>query len=378
MRRHGPRSTAYPVGGDADGLDPGARRDAERAAEDEPLAAQEGGEDAGAVAAHLGERAVGVAVVHEPLGLGRERPHGVVGRETGAHDADHPVGADARVPVGEPLHLGGGELERPLEVGHEDEVVLGAVALGEARHAGHSPVCRPAGLAGSTGPLLPLAVTGVVGDPSGVHPGVLDRGRRRREEVLLVGQSVVDPELTQDPLVLGTHSRQQHRDAAALEPRDRVGEHRRSRGVDDGDARHAEHHHAHIAHLGELEEEVVGGAEEDRPVDAVGDDVLVEQRELLVGVVTLVERHLLEPGRARRLPQHEEAGHDESEEHRHDEVEQDRCGGRADQHDGITPRGAQQGAQARDPDHLHRGRDEDPGEGRRAGSSPPSGRRRAR
>ena len=88
---------------------------------------------------------------------------------------------------------------------------------------------------------------------------------------------------------------QEDRDPATLETRDRVGEHRRAGGVDDGHARHAQHDDPHVTHLGELEQEVVGGAEEDRAVDPVGDDVLVEQCLLLVGVVGVVERDLFEP-----------------------------------------------------------------------------------
>ena len=74
----------------------------------------------------------------------------------------------------------------------------------------------------------------------------------------------------------------------------------------------------------ELEQEVVGGGEEQRAVDAVGDDVLVEQRLLLVGVVALVEGHLVQPGRLGGLPQGHEPGDDQAEQDRGDQVEQHR------------------------------------------------------
>ena len=105
---------------------------------DETLSPQPGREDAGAVAAHLRERAVGIAVVHEPLGLvglGADVGLGGVGR---ADDADDAVAADAGLPVGEADDLLGGEVEPAVEVGHDDEVVFGAVALGESqRHGVH-------------------------------------------------------------------------------------------------------------------------------------------------------------------------------------------------------------------------------------------------
>ena len=62
---------------------------------------------------------------------------------------------------------------------------------------------------------------------------------------------------------------------------------------------------ADVADLRDLEQEGVGGTEEQRPVQAVGDDVLVDERLLLVGVVAVVERDLVEPRRARHLLQRE-------------------------------------------------------------------------
>ncbi len=79
-----------------------------------------------------------------------------------------------------------------------------------------------------------------------------------------------------------------------------------------------------LADVGELEQEVVGGGEEQRAVDAVGDDVLVEQGVFLVGVVALVERHLVEAGRLGGLSECEEPGDDEADEDGGDQVERRR------------------------------------------------------
>ena len=79
------------------------------------------------------------------------------------------------------------------------------------------------------------------------------------------------------------------------------------------------------------------GREEERAVDAVGDDVLVEQRALLVAVVGLVERDLLDARGAGRLPQREEAGDDQTDEHGHDEVGE-HSGQRGDDQHVASPR----------------------------------------
>ena len=80
------------------------------------------GEAADAVAAHLGDRAVGVVVRHVEVG--------VRDRSAGAHE-DHAVGADAEVPVAEPLDGLGAHVEFAVEVLEDHEVVAQAVHLGE-------------------------------------------------------------------------------------------------------------------------------------------------------------------------------------------------------------------------------------------------------
>lgn len=89
---------------EGDLLDARTGRDAEAALTGEALAAQIRGEDAHAVATHLGDAAVGIAVVHEPFGPIGLGAHVGVGREPGRRHWDDTVAADARAPVGE---LGG-------------------------------------------------------------------------------------------------------------------------------------------------------------------------------------------------------------------------------------------------------------------------------
>ena len=98
---------------------------------------QVAGEDAGAVAAHLGERAVGVAVVHEPGG--RVRLAGRLGDVSGTITADHPeqpVGTQAAAPVADRRDDRRREVELAVRIQDQDEVVARAVPLAE----------RPAGV----------------------------------------------------------------------------------------------------------------------------------------------------------------------------------------------------------------------------------------
>ena len=90
--------------------------------------------------------AVGVVVVHEPLGVRRPRrgPRRPSARLRGAHGADDAVGADAEVAVGRWRRSASGvRSSLAVGVGEQHEVVAGAVALGEVqieRHAAQSTV----------------------------------------------------------------------------------------------------------------------------------------------------------------------------------------------------------------------------------------------
>ena len=99
-----------------------------------PLLDEVPGEDPDAVAAHLGDAAVGVVVVHEPLGA---RVFGESGGTLGdgsatAHRADHPVGADTEMPIGQIAATARASRSiLAVGVGEQHEVVARALALGE-------------------------------------------------------------------------------------------------------------------------------------------------------------------------------------------------------------------------------------------------------
>ena len=102
-------------------------------------------EDADAVAAHLGDGAVGVAVVHEPVvGADLVGPPGMRQRvedprlhqRTGAGDPQQPVAADARTAIAQGRDQGFGQVEGGVGIGDDDEIVLRAVALDEGDGSG--------------------------------------------------------------------------------------------------------------------------------------------------------------------------------------------------------------------------------------------------
>lgn len=117
---------------------PGAGADGELVGGDQPPGSNIVGEDAGAVAAHFRDTAVGVVVVHEPVIItdGFEAG-GVIGQEPGAAegagggDPKDSVGADAALPIAQGGNELWGEGELGFGIGQDDEVVLGAVAFGE-------------------------------------------------------------------------------------------------------------------------------------------------------------------------------------------------------------------------------------------------------
>ena len=125
-----------------EGLHPRARTDAQAVRDlREPSILEVAREDASAVAAHLGLRPVGVAVVHEPFGPGCGRLT-ALGERTRSHDSEHPVAADSEAPVAECGDLVVGEIERPIGVGHDHEVVARAVPFRERDGLRHALKCR--------------------------------------------------------------------------------------------------------------------------------------------------------------------------------------------------------------------------------------------
>ncbi len=153
---HGDRHVAALV--EVHPLDAAAGGDGEVAGLDVAGVLEVAGEDADAVAAHLGDGAVAVAVVHEPLGLvGQVRRLGVRG---GPDDVQHPVRADAGAPVAELRDGGRGQLDGVVRVRDDHEVVLGAVALEE----GEARLRHP-----------PMVPSGAFGQVGGVRAGLSDR-----------------------------------------------------------------------------------------------------------------------------------------------------------------------------------------------------------
>src|SRR5699024_6416663 len=126
-------------GEDLDGAYPGTGEDLEAALGDVPGPLQVRGQHPHPVPAHLGDRAVGVAVVHEPL---RAIARGVDPGAVGADGTDHAVPADAGAPIGEGGDGGRVEVEQAVGVVDHHEVVLGAVALGEVDAHAHPPSLR--------------------------------------------------------------------------------------------------------------------------------------------------------------------------------------------------------------------------------------------
>ncbi len=98
------------------------------------------------------------------------------------------------------------------------------------------------------------------------------RGRspgRRLEEVALTSQAVMHAEVAQHALVRGLDPGEQDRHPAPFQTADGVGEHVGAGGVDGGHAGHAQDHHPHVADVGQLQQEIVGGREEQGAVDPV-------------------------------------------------------------------------------------------------------------
>ena len=119
---------------------------------------------------------------------------------------------------------------------------------------------------------------------SGVEPGVGDGVVEVGEDVVLAGEVVERADGPEEPLVLGSRALEQHGDVAVLEVGDDLAERLGAGGVEDLQVGQPQDHDPDVGDLGQVGEEALGGAEEQRAVDAVGDDVLAEQVVLLVGV----------------------------------------------------------------------------------------------
>lgn len=97
------------------------------------------GEGPHSVAAHLGDRAVPVPVVHEPQGsligaaqtrLGEHGGRRQVLHKVGRDSADEAVAAESQVTIAQSRHLIGVELGPPCRISDHDEVIAGGMGLG--------------------------------------------------------------------------------------------------------------------------------------------------------------------------------------------------------------------------------------------------------
>ena len=116
------------------------RTDVEPAGLLQPLVYQVAGEHPDAVAAHLGQRPVRIAVVHEPVGQVGAGQAARLGVSSGAHYPQHAVAADARAPIAQAADPVAVQDELAVGVGQQYEVVLGAMPLDERDH-GHQRTC---------------------------------------------------------------------------------------------------------------------------------------------------------------------------------------------------------------------------------------------
>ena len=123
-----------------------AGADGELICVDEAVGAQVMRKDAAAVAAHLGHGAVRIAVVHEPVravAVDRLDLAGVEERAR-ADDTQKAVAANTGAAIAEYGDALGCDGRRGVQIGDDDEVVFGAVALGEVSR-GHTAILRQRG-----------------------------------------------------------------------------------------------------------------------------------------------------------------------------------------------------------------------------------------
>ena len=94
---------------------------------DQVLIEQVADEDSDAVTAHLRDRSISVAIVHEPQGTVAFPAIDMLGE----YGPKQPIGANTRAPVADEANFSRFDLEHGLPIEDEDKVVLGAVSLRE-------------------------------------------------------------------------------------------------------------------------------------------------------------------------------------------------------------------------------------------------------
>ena len=113
--------------GDPNLLESSPGRYGELPALDQLIVQEITGEQPQTVAAHLGDRSVGVAIVHEP----QLRIEFVSGHLAGPHHPQQPVPSNTGVAVAERSNCFGAQILHPVWIINDDEVVAGGMTLGE-------------------------------------------------------------------------------------------------------------------------------------------------------------------------------------------------------------------------------------------------------
>src|SRR5215207_7204124 len=108
-------------------LEAGPRGDFDDWPTDQVLIEQVADEDSDSVAAHLRDRPISIAMVHEPQGTVAFPAIDMLGE----YGPKQPVGANTRAPVADEANFSRFDLEHGLPIEDEDKVVLGAVSLRE-------------------------------------------------------------------------------------------------------------------------------------------------------------------------------------------------------------------------------------------------------
>ena len=112
----------------------------------------------------------------------------------------------------------------------------------------------------------------------GVHLRVGDGGVEVGEEVVLVREPVECSDGAEEPEVVGARTFDQHGDPACFELRDDLRERLGAGRVEHLEVGEAQDHDLHVGDCGQLGEESLRGAEEERAVDAIADDAVAQQR----------------------------------------------------------------------------------------------------
>ena len=146
---------------------------------------------------------------------------------------------------------------------------------------------------GGSGSRGDVAGAVMVGVGSGrVDSCVDDRFVEVREEMVFARQVLERAHGSEQPLVLGSRTLQQHGDVPTLQIGDDLGQRVGAGRVEHLQIGKSQDHDADVGDSGEVVEEPLRRSEEQRAVDAIGDDVFAEEFVLFVVVDLGVDRCL--------------------------------------------------------------------------------------